>query len=453
MRIAVFVGPFPKVSETFIVRQTTGLLDLGHEVDIYAEMRPEEESPVQPAVIEYGLLSRTTYMDIPLESGYWELPVWPILGRTWAPGSETSILNLARIIRAAPKALRCVTIAPRLTRRVLMPSEYGYQAQSLSTLYRLATLCARNRTYDVLHAHFGPVGNNFRFARTLWQAPLVVSFHGYDFSTWPRTKGAGVYRHLFDSADAVTVNSAFTESKLRDLGCPSSKLRRLPVGLDPDEFPFSARVLVPGTPVRILTIARLVEIKGHEYVIRAVAKVRERHPNVRYDIVGDGPLRPRLESLVVDLGLDDIVTFYGAQTSEEIRDLMAASNLFVLASVTVNGDQEGQGLVIQEAQASGLPVIATEHGPFAEGLLPGHSGFLVPERDVAALADRLTDLIAHPETWSELGRKGREYVMERFDIRRLNLELVSVYEDALRSFGNSGQAVTRWTLGGTVDGR
>src|SRR4051794_18066454 len=73
MRIAIFVGPFPKVSETFIIRQITGLLDLGHEVDIYAEMRPEEESPVQPAVIEYGLLSRTTYMDMPLEAGYWEL--------------------------------------------------------------------------------------------------------------------------------------------------------------------------------------------------------------------------------------------------------------------------------------------------------------------------------------------------------------------------------------------
>jgi colanic acid/amylovoran biosynthesis glycosyltransferase len=204
------------------------------------------------------------------------------------------------------------------------------------------------------------------------------------------------------------------------------------MGLDLNEFPFSPRQLVSGTPVRILTVARLVELKGHQFAIRAIAEIRKHHPSVHYDIVGDGPLRPELESLVQELGLGGIVTFHGARTSEEVRNMMATSHLFVLTSVTADGGQEGQGLVIQEAQASGMPVIATEHGAFPEGLLPGRSGFLVPERDVAALADRLTDLITHPETWSELGREGRKYVEERYDIKQLNLELVSMYIDARR---------------------
>ena len=139
MRIAMFVDSFPSASETFILKQITGLIDLGHEVDIFAQVSPEESNPTHPEVSKYGLLARTTYMDMPLETGYWELPVWPITGRTWPPGSETSILNAVRILRAVPKLFRCLVAAPRVTLKVLSLSDYGYQARSLSALYRLST--------------------------------------------------------------------------------------------------------------------------------------------------------------------------------------------------------------------------------------------------------------------------------------------------------------------------
>src|SRR5207237_5908880 len=135
-------------------------------------------------------------------------------------------------------------------------------------------------------------------------------------------------------------------------------------------------------------------------------------------IVGDGPLRKKLEALVARLGLENAVVFRGALEGEAVRGLMDQAHLFVLASVSVEGDQEGQGLVLQEAQAAGLPVVATLHGALPEGLLPDESGFLVPERNVDALAERLDYLVRHPELWPALGRAGRKHLETYYDIRR-----------------------------------
>ena len=434
LRIAMFVGSFPVVSETFIVRQITGLLDLGHDVDIYADTRDETGSPIQSEVRQYRLLERTTFMDMPPETAPWEMPVWPITRRTWPPGATDSIHNSIRVLRALSRLFQCVTTAPRLTFQVLKPGEYRYQAASLSALYRLAALSCIRKRYDVLHAHFGPTGNSFRFTRTLWQAPLVVSFHGYDFSTLPRKEGPDMYRKLFETVDAVTANSDYTRKQVEKLGCPAAKLHKLPVGLHLSEFPFRERTLRPGEPFRILSVGRLVEIKGHDYAIRAVARLRERHRHLRYTIVGEGPLRKKLETLVKDLNAEEFVTLHGAADSAEVRRLMDESHLFVLASVSVEGDQEGQGLVLQEAQASGLPVIATNHGALPEGLLVGQSGFLVPERNVDALVGRLSEFIAHPEAWPQMGRAGRKFVGERYDISKLNQPLSQIYAGVIRSF-------------------
>jgi colanic acid/amylovoran biosynthesis glycosyltransferase len=110
---------------------------------------------------------------------------------------------------------------------------------------------------------------------------------------------------------------------------------------------------------------------------------------------------------------------------------MEQAHILVMGSVNTEGDQEGQGLVLQEAQASGLPVIATRHGALPEGMLDGRSGFLVPERDIAAMAEKLDHLIDHPELWPAFGRCGREFAANRYDIRHLNRELAGIYSAAI----------------------
>jgi len=433
LRIAMFVGQFPVVSETFILRQITGLIDLGHAVDIYADTRGLTTA-THAEVEKYRLLERTTFMDMPEASAPWELSVWPLEGNTWVPGAAVPIANGQRYTDAQPALRRCLERVPALAEQALNVDESGHRARSLSALYRLDRLIARPGGYDVLHAHFGPIGDAFRFARELWQAPLVVSFHGYDFTTLPRVHGADMYRKLFDVADAVTVNSGFTRGRVKALGCPPSKLQLLPMGLDLAAFPFRTRMRTNNEPVRLLTVARLVEIKGHEFALRAVTKARLRYPEIHYDIVGDGPLRKKLEALVAELGLQNAVTLHGAREGAFVQQLMQSAHVAVLASVSIEGDAEGQGLFLQEAQACGLPVVATQHGALPEGMLPGKSGFLVPERDADALARQLESLLDHPEKWAAMGSCGRAFVERRYAIHQLNERLVDLHRETTAAF-------------------
>src|SRR5207249_5283327 len=114
LRVAVFLGSFPVVSETCILRQITGLLDLGHEVDIYADTRAAPGEPVQPEVTSHRLLERTTFLDLPPACSPWEIPVWPLTGSTWVPGESASQSNLTRVARSVPIFLHAFTAQPRL---------------------------------------------------------------------------------------------------------------------------------------------------------------------------------------------------------------------------------------------------------------------------------------------------------------------------------------------------
>jgi len=435
LRIAVIVGVFPEVSETFILRQITGLLDAGHEVDIYADTRGGMNSPLHPEIEKYRLLDRTTYLDMPPESAPWEMPVWPISGKTWLPGAEIPTANWRRLVRAMPPLLRCLVRAPRLTCEALSPAEHGYQAASLSALYRLEKLSRTAKTYDLIHAHFGPVGNSFRFTRKLWRAPFIVSFHGYDVSVTPKKSGAGVYRKLFAEADAVTANSDFMGAKLRELGCPAEKIHKLFYGIDVSSFSASERQPNANEPVRVLTVGRLTEKKGIEFAIRAMAAVRQTCPDTVLDIVGEGPLRLRLRELIAELGQSDAVFLHGSKNSNAIREMLGRAQIFMLPSVTAaDGDREGTPVSLLEAQAAGLPVISTRHAGIPEIVLDGESGFLVPERDATALAERLSFLIQHPETRSAMGRKGRTSVEAHFSFSKCNEQLLQIYLEALKEW-------------------
>jgi colanic acid/amylovoran biosynthesis glycosyltransferase len=433
LRIAIFVGAFPVTSETFILRQITGLLELGHDVRIFANAR-SEDAVVHQAVSKYRLLDRTTFVDGPPESVVWEMPIRPVSGETWLPGAEHPITNVSRLLHAFPVLKRCAATAPKLTRDVLDARQHGFRARSLSGAYRLATLLESGERFDVLHAHFGPVADAFRFARELFDAPLVVSFHGYDFCTVPRKQGADVYQQLWPSADSVIANSRYSAERLRALHCLDEKISILPVGLHPEEYALENREIGLGETVRILTVARLVEIKGHADAIRAVAQLRKMGADVQYEIVGDGPLRASLAGLIDDLGLIGVVRLHGSKTEAEVRQCFANADVFLLPSRSINGDAEGQGLVLQEAQASGLPVVATRHGAFAEGLAPENQRWMCDEGDPSAIARALSSLIDARAEWPQIGRAGQEFVRSRYDAQLLNEQLVGIYRDVIARY-------------------
>jgi colanic acid/amylovoran biosynthesis glycosyltransferase len=406
MRIAVCTQGFPEISETFILHQIIGLLDRGHEVDIYAET-PGGGDVVHQAVARYRLADRTCY-------------------RPPFPGPLTW-----RLLSAARLAVTEGRRAPAITIRSLNPFTQGRAALTGRLLHQAVPLIRRGcPRYDVIHAHFAATGLKAVQLRSIGAiaGPVLTTFHGVDVNVGEPAVLRRRYRTLCRQGNLFTANTNFTADRAAAMGCPRDRIVKLPVGvrLGPDQF--RPRTLGHGEVVTILTVARLVEKKGLEYGIRAVALLKAAHPSVRYWIAGDGELRPPLESLIRELGLEAQVTLLGFQTMAQVAELYRSSHLFLLPSVTAaNGDMEGQGLVLQEAQAAGLPVVSTRHNGIPEGVRDGETCFLVPERDPAALAERLSYLVEHPEVWPAMGRAGRALVEAEFDMESLNDRLVDIY--------------------------
>jgi colanic acid/amylovoran biosynthesis glycosyltransferase len=150
-------------------------------------------------------------------------------------------------------------------------------------------------------------------------------------------------------------------------------------------------------------------------------------------VFGDGALRESLMALTAELGLHEQVLFYGRQGQEAVRDGLAHADVLVAASVTAaDGDEEGIPNVLKEAMASGMPVVGTRHAGIPELVEDGISGWLVPERDVAALAAALARLAAEPERWASMGRAGRAKVEREYDIHRLNDRFAGMLETLIR---------------------
>jgi colanic acid/amylovoran biosynthesis glycosyltransferase len=406
MRIALVLNEFPKLSETFIVNQIVGLIERGHTIDIFAYQKGDKQ--VHPQVEQFQLISRTQYLNIP-----------------------TSCKKRAPV--AAKIILKWGWRRPLPLLRAMNVFEHGKAAINLEMLCAHAFFLERTvktPAYDIIHCHFGPSGIFGQHLRDIGdlKGPLLTTFHGFDIASFVKQNGIGIYKELFRKGEAFTCSSQFIRGKLIAAGCDPAKIFLFKLGTDLSKFDFIERRVESNGVIRLITIARLVEKKGLEYSIKAVANLVKQFPNLEYTIVGDGYLRQDLSVLIERLTLQKNVTLAGWKTQEDVRRLLAKSHIFILASVvSSDGDFEGQGMVLQEAQAMGLPVVCTNHNGFSESIFDGQSGFLVPERDSDALSARLAELMGQPNSWLEIGRKGRAFVEAEFDLNKRNDALVELY--------------------------
>jgi phosphatidylinositol alpha-1,6-mannosyltransferase len=162
----------------------------------------------------------------------------------------------------------------------------------------------------------------------------------------------------------------------------------------------------------VLSVSRLVARKGQDALIRAVPRLRDRVPDVRVLIVGDGPDRGRLESLIDRLQVRDQVRLAGSVPWADLPAHYASADVFAMPCRTrgLGLDVEGLGLVFLEASASGLPVVAGRSGGAPETVLPGRTGTVVDGRNVAELADAVGELLADPARAAAWGAHGRDWV-------------------------------------------
>jgi colanic acid/amylovoran biosynthesis glycosyltransferase len=395
MKVGMLVRRFPKLSETFILNQVTGLVDAGIDVDIFA-WTPGDDTAIHSDVRTYGLPDRTYYIQPPTS-------------------------RMRRLVAALGSWQR-----PGLVLRSFRVRRSARPTSPLARAYAASTVLSQG-PHDIIHCQFGQLGLVAMTLRELGVVPgrVIVAFRGADLTVDPDIEG---YQALFQAADLFLPVCEVFKDRLVDIGCDPDKIRVHRSGIDLTRFEYSERQRSTDGTTRILTIARLVEKKGVEFGIRAVARLLESGRRISYTIVGGGPLHPTLEELVDDLGIRDSVRLAGPANHAGVMTFLRDAHLLLAPSVTAStGDQEGIPNALKEAMAIGLPVVSTFHSGIPELVEDGVSGFLVPERDTEALADRLAFLVDRPERWGSLGRAGRQRIEADYDIRVLNGQLVEIY--------------------------
>jgi glycosyltransferase involved in cell wall biosynthesis len=224
----------------------------------------------------------------------------------------------------------------------------------------------------------------------------------------------------------VVTNSLYTASLLPSI--PRKKLAVLTPSVNPlvlEQMESSAPVAPMGR--RILCVGRLVQRKGIDDLIRALPLVIQSIPDVTLEVVGDGPDRPRLESLALELGMGPKVHFFGNLRGRQLFERYASCDVFAMPSRTLPDDVEGFGTVFLEAGLVGKPSVGTRSGGIPEAIVDGETGILVKEGDVKALASALEHVLLDSDLNRRLGENARSRVLKEFTWDRSAQRLMDIF--------------------------
>ncbi len=283
---------------------------------------------------------------------------------------------------------------------------------------------------DLLHVHWWVPGGLAFWPGNAGRVPVVLTSHGTDLFLLDRFPVArSVAGPIFRSAAQVTVISHPLVSRVERLGVPAERITVLPMPVSAERFaPPLHNVRDPG---RMLFVGRLIERKGAEYAVRALAALRGQGRAVRLTIIGDGPERARLVPLIDQLGVREAVDLAGALPHDVIADHYRSACLLLMPAVTDwKGEQEGFGMVLVEAMASDLPVVATRSGGIPDVVTDETTGLLVPERDAAALAAAAARLLDDPALATRLATAAHNDLDRRFSPAALATGFDAVYRRA-----------------------
>jgi glycosyltransferase involved in cell wall biosynthesis len=288
--------------------------------------------------------------------------------------------------------------------------------------WRTARQLLASERFAAIHAHWIlPQGAIALALQHEFAVPAICTAHGGDLYALHRAGWNGLIKSVLGRCSGVTVVSRAMAETLQTIGLVSSRLEVIPMGVDFRGL-FRADPALGRQPQTLLFAGRLVEKKGVQHLLAAMARLATSHPRLRLDIAGFGPAEPHLRRLVGQWRLDGRVRFLGALSHRELADRYRRATLTVIPSVTArSGDAEGFGLVIAEALGCGCPVIASDLPAIRDQIEDGVTGLLARPADPAHLAERIAYLLARPEARRALARRGRDHVLARFDWQRIGL--------------------------------
>lgn len=398
--IAYLTGQYPKVSHTFIQREIDGLRALGWTIEPCTVRRPAAKDVVGQAQIDEQ--TRT----------------FGVIEAAKKPG--TFVRAQLNAFRRSPKNW---TDAAKFAWRIRPPGikagiwQMFYFAEAAVLADHLSAKGVRH-----LHNHFADSSCTVAaICAKMLNIPYSFTMHG------PTEFFAADWWHLgakVENARFVAAISHFCRSQLMYFAPHQSwdKIRIVHCGVTPAQYG-------PHMPTPAPTIAfvgRLDSVKGVPLLIEAFAKVRAIHPEAHLSIIGDGPERDACTARVGELGMADDVTFHGYKSSDEVAQMLRTVDMLVLPSFA-----EGVPVVLMEAMASGIPVVASGVAGVAELVEDGVSGYVVPPADVETLTARISTLIADPDLRNRMGIAGRTKVEQEFDITSETRWLSTIFSESI----------------------
>lgn len=293
---------------------------------------------------------------------------------------------------------------------------------------------------------WSPEGIAALLAARRLSVPYVVTAHGMELLVAPRGVSGRLYTTVLKGAARVFAVSSATASLVQRSGIAPHKVVVVPNGVTAERFHTSEETVRLGAALTdrlglggkkvLVTLGRLVPRKGHEAVLEALVQVRQVRPDVRYLIVGQGPLEEKLRGLVSRLGLGQTVRFLGEVTEDEKAALLQACDLFIMPNRDIpcsDGrlDTEGFGIAFLEASACAKPVIGGRAGGAKEAIVDGETGLLVDPHNPGAIRDAILRLLSDEGLARSMGEKGRERVIAEFQWSKLG----ALYLETLERIG------------------
>jgi glycosyltransferase involved in cell wall biosynthesis len=415
MRVLYVTSRFPSITATFIANEMAAVTETGADVHIAPLWKPLPGHDGHP--VEIPLLPKAVPFDL-------RNP------RTW--------LAMAKAVVRRPSVLKL--LAELVPGHAKSPWLFGKLLGSIPRGLFFGSWAADN-DMDRLHAHFLTTPTTVAMiAGHVAGIPYSATAHAFDItSTDPRIMNGSVSLKCRRADSIVTIS----EYNRRDILSRWPELAdiRLEViynGIDTSTFtpdratPALSGALSGDGTVKILTVSSLIEKKGHEFMIRAVAGLRADGVDVRLDIYGEGPRQQLLADLIDELGVGDCVALRGPANQAEVVKLCQEADIFGLACcVVASDDADGLPTVLIEALAAGLPTVSTQVTGVPEIIIDGQTGRCVPPRDVEALQDAIRSMIANPDEARAMGAAGRQLVTERFRGDKAADELRTLWADTM----------------------
>jgi colanic acid/amylovoran biosynthesis glycosyltransferase len=399
MRLAYLVSQYPAVNHTFILNEIKTLRSLGFEVPVIS-IRAPDRAPEQLSPVERQELQHTSTV---LTAG---------AGAILAAHAKTLFSRPFSYFGGLWEALR---LSRGDIRKAIANCTYFAEAV-------VAGQWMQRMNLSHVHSHFS--STVALFLARVFPVSFSVTFHGPD----EFNDAAGFYlAEKMARSRFVCAISSYARSQLMKASDPQywDRVEVSPLGIDCDKF-LPQEHGDSSNPFEILCVGRLAPAKAQEILVEAIGRLRDQGRAVHLRLVGDGPSRQRIESLIASQNLQKNVTLEGFRNHDTILAFYRQADLFALASFA-----EGVPVVLMEAMAMEIPCVATWITGIPELIRNGVDGWLVPPADAGKLAEAIACLMDNPELRKRLGRSARQRVLENYNLQKNTEHLADIYRRRL----------------------